>query len=43
MQFGDTALIAAAYSGHIECVRLLAEAGADKEATTYVRDDHVDF
>jgi ankyrin repeat protein len=36
-QFGDTALICAAAYGHTACVRLLAEAGADKEAKSVVR------
>ncbi len=36
-QDGSTALICAARYGHTECVRLLAESGADKEAKTIVR------
>ncbi len=36
-QGGYTALMYAAYSGHVDCVRLLIDAGADKDATTNVR------
>lgn len=36
-QDGCTALISAAGDGHIECVRLLIEAGANKEAKDKVR------
>ena len=36
-QYGDTALICAAYWGRAECVRLLIDAGADKDATNNVR------
>ncbi len=36
-QFGSTALIYAAACGHADCVRLLIDAGADKEATADVR------
>jgi hypothetical protein len=36
-QFGDTALIRAAWHGHAECVRLLIDAGADKDAKSNVR------
>ena len=36
-QTGRTALIEAAASGRADCVRLLIEAGADKEAKTNVR------
>ena len=36
-QNGSTALITAAFGGHTDCVRLLAEAGADKEARDEVR------
>ena len=32
-----TALSCAAGSGHIDCVRLLIEAGADKESMSFVR------
>jgi hypothetical protein len=39
LQFKETALIHAAYRGCIECVRLLVEFGADKEA----RDDVCDL
>ncbi len=38
IQNGETALIQAVRGCHIECVRALLEAGADKEATDYVRD-----
>ncbi len=37
-QHGRTALNVAAYFGRTECVRLLLEAGADKDATDDVRD-----
>ena len=37
-QFGRTALICAAAEGHIDCVRLLVESGADAKATDNVRD-----
>ena len=36
-QNGATPLHTAAFSGHLECVRLLLERGADKEAKTKVR------
>ena len=36
-QEGDTALLMAAFYGHADCVRLLLDAGADKEAHTGVR------
>ncbi len=36
-QRGETPLIFAAERGHAECTRLLLDAGADKEATGYVR------
>ena len=36
-QDGDTPLHTAAFSGHLECVRLLLERGADKDAKTKVR------
>ncbi len=36
-QDGYTALIWAAQCGHTDCVRLLVEAGADKQAMTTVR------
>ncbi len=36
-QFGQTALILAAGEGHVNCVRLLLDAGADKEAKNVVR------
>ena len=35
-QGGDTALILAAEKGHFDCVRLLLEAGADKDAANEV-------
>ncbi len=38
LQRGDTALIAAAASGFSDCVRLLLEAGADKDGKYRVRD-----
>ncbi len=38
LQFGDTALIHAARRGCIECVRVLVELGADKEARNNVCD-----
>ena len=34
---GDTALMAAAEKGHTECVRLLLDSGADKEAKNNAR------
>jgi hypothetical protein len=37
-QSGSMALICAAENGHTNCVRLLIEAGADKEARDGVRD-----
>ena len=37
LQYGSTALICATQSGHAECVRLLIDAGADKEAKDVVR------
>jgi hypothetical protein len=40
-QDGCTALISAAGEGHIECVRLLIEAGANKEAKDKVRVNRV--
>ncbi len=36
-QDGDTALICAAHYGHVDCVTLLVECGADKEANNGVR------
>ncbi len=36
-QDGSTALVLAAWHGYTECVRLLLESGADKEATDDVR------
>ncbi len=33
----STALMRAAVSGHVDCVRLLIDAGADKDATSDVR------
>ena len=36
-QSGNTALIGAGYGGHEDCVRLLVDAGADKEAKDDVR------
>jgi ankyrin repeat protein len=36
LQFGDTALIHAVRFGCIDCVRLLVELGADKEARNNV-------
>lgn len=36
-QFLFTALIRAAQHGHADCVQLLLDAGADKEATNFVR------
>ncbi len=37
MQLGATALISAASEGHTECVYLLVEDGADKDAQDHVR------
>jgi ankyrin repeat protein len=37
LQNGWTALINAAYSGHVDCARLLIDAGADKDAKCNVR------
>jgi ankyrin repeat protein len=36
-QNGKTALISASENGHVECARLLLDAGADKDAKTEVR------
>ena len=36
-QDGSTALLLAAWMGHSDCVRLLLDAGADKETTDKVR------
>jgi ankyrin repeat protein len=36
-QNGSTALMFAAEKGHVDCVRLLLDAGADKEAKNEVR------
>ena len=36
-QYGSTAMIKAALRGDTDCVRLLAEAGADINAITHVR------
>jgi hypothetical protein len=36
-QFRFTALIRAAQAGHADCVRLLLDVGADKDAKEYVR------
>jgi ankyrin repeat protein len=41
-QSGRTALMCAATGGHAECMRLLLEAGADKEAVEYVRGKRCD-
>jgi hypothetical protein len=38
MQHQCAALLGAAVGGHTDCVRLLVEAGADKEAKSHVRD-----
>jgi hypothetical protein len=38
MQYGCTALIFSAINDHSDCVDLLVEAGADKEAKENVRD-----
>jgi ankyrin repeat protein len=38
LQYQDTALTDAAHNGHADCVRLLVEAGADKEVKSNVRD-----
>ncbi len=38
LQYQDTALTDASHNGHADCVRLLVEAGADKEVTNDVRD-----
>jgi ankyrin repeat protein len=40
VQDGDTALIGAAAKGHTDCVRLLIDAGADKDVRTNVRVCH---
>jgi ankyrin repeat protein len=37
VQYGDTALLEAATKGHIECVRLLLEHGAEKDVKNNVR------
>ncbi len=36
-QDGDTALISAAKNGHVDCARLLLNAGVDKNAKNLVR------
>ena len=36
-QFAWTAVIRAAANGHFDCLRMLVDAGADKEAKTNVR------
>ena len=36
-QIGATALMNAVQKGHVDCARLLLDAGADKEATDQVR------
>ena len=38
LQYQDTALTDASHNGHADCVRLLLEAGADKEVKSNVRD-----
>ncbi len=38
-QDGCTALIYATWNGHLDCTRLLVDAGANKDAKTNVRDD----
>ena len=38
-QDGDTALIDAAYKGHLSCLELLVEKGADLNAKANVRDE----
>ena len=40
---GPTALNLAAENGHTECVRLLVESGADREAKEYVRGARIDI
>ncbi len=40
-QFGNTALIRAAGNSHADCVRLLLDAGADKEAIDNVSVDAI--
>ncbi len=37
-QHGSTALMYASQGGHLDCVRLLVDAGADKDAEDNVRD-----
>ncbi len=36
-QFGETTLFCAAANGHVDCARLLLEAGADMETKDSVR------
>ena len=36
-QFRFTALIRAAQAGHVDCMRVLLDVGADKDAKEYVR------
>ena len=43
MQHWCTALILAADKGHLDCVRLLVEVGADTEAQNIVRDTQSRF
>ncbi len=37
MQNGNTALMSAAFEGHVECVRVLLQAGADPSMANNVR------
>jgi hypothetical protein len=39
LQGFHTALLCAAEHGHVDCVRVLVECGADKEARNNVRED----
>jgi hypothetical protein len=36
-QIGQTSLMCAVFKGHVDCVRLLIESGADVDATDNVR------
>ncbi len=42
-QDGSTALVLAAEGGQVDCVRLLVEAGADKDTINNVRALHLTF
>jgi hypothetical protein len=41
MQYGETSLMCAAQNGHVDCTRLLLDAGADTSVHSHVRVDHL--